>query len=618
MFLKAADKKDKSTGKIYRYYKLCQSYRIGNNIRHRTIYNLGKLEEISTEVERKLLADRIEQLIKGEQNLFSSDIPAHIEKLAHHFYGRIKRKGLVNYPIRETKLQRESEYDKNYQEVDISGVKIEDVREVGCEWLCKQAVDELEIGAYLKGRGWSDREVKMALLHIISRAVYPASEHKTAQWINDNSAVAELFEMEPYSITRFHLYRASRMLNNEKEGLEQFLSVKTNELFDIDDKIILYDLTNTFFEGRKLGSELAKFGKSKERRDDAKLVMLALVINAEGFVKYHKIYRGNMSDCKTLLEVVSELSERIYSNSRKPTVVIDAGIAVADNLKMLKSKGYNYICVVRSRLKDYEIRGDKIIQLEDKGKHSIEICWVEKKDEEDNFLYVRSQRKAMKEASMNEHFCQKYEEELENLKSSIHKKGGTKRYEKILERIGRIKERYPGVNKHYRIDVKHKDGIVVMISWRRKAVKSKSDEGVYFIRTNIPKIDERMLWDMYNTIREIEATFRILKTDLSLRPIFHQKDKFTIAHLNLGILAYIVVNTIRYRLKSRGIHYDWQNIIRIMNTQKIGTITMERRDKKRINIRVCSIPSAGAQEIYTAMGYKPMPFYRKKFVFPEK
>ena len=204
------------------------------------------------------------------------------------------------------------------------------------------------------------------------------------------------------------------------------------------------------------------------------------------------------------------------------------------------------------------------------------------------------------------------------MKIYVHKKGGTKKYEKVLERIGRIKERYPSANKHYQINLKHKDGITVIVSWKRKPLTIKSQEGVYFIRTNIQETEEKLVWNIYNTIREIEASFRILKTDFHLRPIFHKKDEFTIAHLNLGILAYIVVNTIRYRLKSHDIHYDWQNIIRIMNTQKAGTITLKKRDKKQLNIRVCSIPSAGAQEIYSAMGYKPVPFYRKKFVLPEK
>jgi transposase len=139
----------------------------------------------------------------------------------------------------------------------------------------------------------------------------------------------------------------------------------------------------------------------------------------------------------------------------------------------------------------------------------------------------------------------------------------------------------------------------------------------YFLRTNLGQTDEKTMWDTYNTIREIEATFRVLKSDLSLRPIFHKNDESTEAHLYLSILAYTVVNTIRFRLKNKGIHHDWQNITRIMNTQKSSTTTMERRDGKQVIIRVCSSPSMGAQEIYTAMGYKPMPFYRKKFVFPE-
>jgi len=225
--------------------------------------------------------------------------------------------------------------------------------------------------------------------------------------------------------------------------------------------------------------------------------------------------------------------------------------------------------------------------------------------------------KAAKEPSMNEHFCHRYEEELDNIAESAHKKRCTKKYGKVQERIGRIKERYPAANKHYTIDVKGKDGIAVMVSWKRKPIAGPAGEGVYFIRTNLGQAGEKMIWGIYNTIREIETTFRILKTDLSLRPVFHQKDEYSRAHLYLGILAYTVVNTIRHRLKKHGIHHDWRNIVRIMNTQKAGTITMDRRNSKQVNVRVCSIPSSGAQEIYPAMGYKPMPFHRKKFVFPE-
>ncbi|NQV03769.1 MAG: IS1634 family transposase [Bacteroidia bacterium] len=618
MFIKAADKKDKKTGKIYRYYKLCESYRIGEKTRHRTVLILGKLEDIVIASERKYLADRIEQLLNGAQDLFASDIPAHIEKSARHYYAQIKRKGLTKQPVRQANSIRSKDYDKDFQEVNLSGIGLEDVREIGSEWLCKQALEELHLGEHLKQSGWDETQADTALLHIISKACYPASEHKTAQWINDNSSVAELFNRSPGSINRFHLYRVSNMLYKAKDDTEEFLSVRTNELFDLKDKIVLFDLTNTFFEGRKAGSKLAKFSRSKEKRNDAKLVALALVVNVEGFVKYSKIYRGNIADCKTLKETVEDLSARTSATGRNPVIVIDAGIATDENLKMLKSNHYSYVCVSRSKLKDYQVVGQDVIHLHDKRGQSIDIQWVEKTGDDDQYLHVHSQMKALKESSMNEHFCDRYEEELDNIARSIHKKGCTKKYGKVQERIGRIKERYPAANKHYKIDVKEKDGIAVLVSWKRKPITAPNGEGVYFIRTDIRQPDEKMIWDIYNTIREIEATFRVLKTDLSLRPIFHKKDEYSEAHLYMGILAYAVVNTIRHRLKNHGIHHDWRNIVRIMNTQKAGTISMMQRDGKQVNVRVCSMPSSGAHEIYSAMRYKTMPFYRKKFVFPEK
>jgi len=122
---------------------------------------------------------------------------------------------------------------------------MEDVREVGAEWLCKQTLEELGVGEYLRSLEWNENNIETALIELISRAVYPGSERKTAQWINENSAVAELFNRRADTINRFKLYQMSRKLYHEKEGLEKHLSVKTNELFDLKDKIILYDLTNT-------------------------------------------------------------------------------------------------------------------------------------------------------------------------------------------------------------------------------------------------------------------------------------------------------------------------------------------------------------------------------------
>jgi hypothetical protein len=617
MFLKAADKKDKITGKIYRYYKLCESYRIGNKVRHRTIHVVGKLEELENESEKKILADRIEQLLTGCREIFPVDIPKHIEKLANMLCARIRQRALLQDAHEHSSQEKAERASEDLQKVDLSTIELEDVREIGTEWLCKQALEELHLEGFLMSQGFDKGQSDTALMHIISRAAFPASEHKTALWINENSSVTELFQVRPESINRFHLYKTSKLLYRHKDEIEKLLSLRTNEIFDLQDRIILYDLTNTYFEGRKESSHMARFGRSKEKRSDAKIVALALVVNVEGFVKYSHIYEGNIADCKTLGETLSTLSSRTSDTLRKALIVIDAGIATEDNLETIRGLGHDYVCVSRTKLKDYDIPED-LVHIEDNRHHSIHIKWVSSDDSKDSFLYVHSKMKEVKETSMNDHFCQRYEEELSNLSQQLQKSTGKKNhYYAVIERLGRIKERYPAAVKHYKVDTKIKDGRIKDVTWQKKPLPGPSNEGVYFIRTSLPQIEEKMVWDIYNTIRGVESTFRVLKTDLHLRPVFHRTDDHMMAHLNLGILAYMVVHTIRFRLSKRGIHHDWQNIRRIMNTQKAGTISVNDSQGKKIHIRICSKPTTGVKEIYEAMGYKPMPFHRRRFVFPE-
>jgi transposase len=153
-------------------------------------------------------------------------------------------------------------------------------------------------------------------------------------------------------ITKDKLYESALRLYGVKDHLEQHLSHKTNELFDIGDKIVLYDLTNTYFEGQYSGSKLAKYGRSKEKRNDAKLVVLALVVNIYGFIKYSVLHEGNMTDSKNLSLMIDKLSR--CTNAQNPVVVMDAGIATEENLGMIRAKGYHYLCVSRTKLKDYQ------------------------------------------------------------------------------------------------------------------------------------------------------------------------------------------------------------------------------------------------------------------------
>ena len=608
MFLKKDTKKDRKGKKKYTHYRLCESYRLNDKVRHRTIINVGRLDDLKDD-ERKTLADRIEQIINGQLDIFL-EVPVHIEKYAQDNAKKIIDKNSVDIiQTPKNKTLRETDF----VEVDINSVENHDIKEIGAEWIVKQTMDKLGIGSLLTSLGYDSKSSAIAHLNWISRTIKPLSELGTEKWLRRSTALCELFNLNSKKISRFQLYEAGRKLYKNKEEIEKYLSPKTNQLFDLNDKIILYDLTNSYFEGRMSGSNKAKFGRSKEKRTDAKIISLALVTNIYGFIKYSKIYKGNMADCKTLETTIKELNDTIPSTGKKPLIVIDAGIATEDNLKMLKEKGYDYLCISRSTLKNYADESLTSITIYDKNKKPIELKKVKQEKNEDSYLYVKSEAKQNKETSMEEKLSQRFEEGLEAIKGSLRKKRGIKTIQKVYERIGRLKSRYPRVSNRFDIKTGHENEKVNKIYWTLKDTPDKeSENGIYFIRTNIHDLDEQTTWDIYNTIREIESTFRCLKTELNIRPNYHQKDENIEPHIHLGLLAYQVVSVIRHQLISAGINDSWTTLIEKMNTQKATTTAMMKKNGKKVFVRNCSIPSAELKEIYRVLKLKPVPFYKKK------
>jgi len=620
MFIKKIEKKN-AGAKIYTSFRLCESFRIGDKTRHNNLLNLGTLDGLHPD-ERKMLANRIEELYHGNTSNLFHTYSAKIEQLATKFHQELREKSKIladSLSTNECHIIGIQAVEKDFENVDINSIKHDEVREIGAEWLCLQAIDELGLVNVLQSTGMETVAINKALALLVSRAVYPASEHKTSQWIQSSSAITELIFGQQTKLSHHQLYDAGDILFERKEIIEQHLCSKTNELFDLKDKIVFYDLTNTYFEGRKSNSQLAQFGRSKEKRSDAKLVSLALVVNAEGFVKYSKIYEGNIYEAHTLLATVEALAANT-SFASKPVVVMDAGIATEENLLMLKEKQYDYLCVSRVKLKDYKVTktDSQPIEISDNRGNKIALQCVTKENCSDQFMHIRSQQKAVKEASMNAHYSTRFEEELNNLARSIKSKGGVKGIEKVYERLGRIKERYAAANKYYNITIKENDKIAQQLTFTKIALAQASQtEGVYFIRTSIAEQDEKIIWDIYNTLTEIEASFRTLKTDLNIRPVFHQKDERTQAHIQLGVLAYMVVNSIRHKLKLKGIRHDWRNIVRIMNTQKVVKTSFINDQGKAMMIKKCSEPNIDVLTIYNACNYKTKPFGMKKFVLPQ-
>ena len=639
MYFKTSGRRNPQTGKPDWYYRLVESYRNNEGrVCHRTMLNVGFLdgEGISAEqlnLIQKILTRRVDQVQKSLFDIPDSNDPI-VNHYVEHYYKRLIAEKRIDIPEENKPLKKPYAKGKDLEIIDLNSIRNRDIREIGAEWMSYQATEQLQIRTFLEREGWNEHDIRLALTHIVSRAVYPASEFETSRWIRENSAVCEVTGFDIEKINKDRLYSIAKKLYLVKEELEQHLSLRTNELFDIEDKIMLYDLTNTYFEGRKQGSILARFARSKEKRNDARLVVLALVINPQGFIKYSAILEGNMSDPRSLEGMINKLRVKTSDSAQKALVVIDAGIATEENLQMIRDKGYDYICVSRSTLKQYIADAHApAISITDNKKQRIDLCRVKSQKNTDYYLKVESHAKKLKERSMNDQFRQRFEDGLQIIADSLTKKGGVKQADKVYERIGRLKGKYPSIQRYFDIKVvveeqpeskrkrkqenneTEKKQIATAINWAvKKDVDINARSGVYFLRTTLDSQSEELLWQSYNVIREIEATFRVLKSDLDLRPVFHQKDQTTMAHLHLALLAYWVVNTVRYQLKQNGINSGWKEIVRIMNTQKAVSTLAQNNVEQVIKIRRCSEPNQKVIQLYDALKYKYAPFKKKKSV----
>ena len=601
------------------YYRIKESFRdLTGRVRSRIMLNVGFIEEAHSPEDIRDIGKCLNYLHEhqGERDLFGcpfADYNEFVRSKAEEFWTAMVKNGSID----AVKSAKEESRKKAERLVDVNTVKHTDARDVGAEWICLQTIRELEIDRFLERQGWNEIQINTALAYLITRTVYTPSELKSIRIMNENSAVCELVSGNQEWHPGYHdIYKVAPNLYGLKDKLETHLCRKTDDLFNLTNRIVLFDLTNFYFEGRKERSAKAQYGRSKEKRNDCKLLVMALCVNAEGFIRYSSILAGNTADPDSLPDMIDTLSQKTRTPSdpeRKVLVCLDAGIATEDNLRKIKENGYNYLCVSRTRLTDYEIsEGCQSVKVLDTRKQEITLRQVKHEADGDYYLEINSPAKAVKESSMNRQWRERFEQELTKARDALGRKGGKKTYEKVIERVGRAIQKYPSIAKYYVIDYYRDESNpknMADIQWRI-AVPENVDRqsGIYFLRTNVESLDEKSTWDYYNLIREIECTNRQLKTDLNLRPIYHKKDDCSDAHLFLGLLSYWIVNAIRYKLKQTGENCFWTEIVRRMSTQKAITTEGVNALGEKVSLRLCSEPSKAAEDIYERLKYRKMPF----------
>lgn len=605
------------------YYRIKESFRdLTGRVRNRIMLNIGFIEEEHRPEDIRDIGKCLTYIHEhqGEKDIFGNVMSSHnefVRRKTEEFWTRMVNEGSVD----AVKHMVEESRTKAERLVDVDTIKHTDARDAGAEWICLQAIRELKLDGFLASEGWSEVQINTALAHLITRTVYSPSELKSMDIMRENSAVCELLTGSQDWQPKYHdIYNVAPSLYELKDKLETHLCNTTDSLFNLTNTIAIFDLTNFYFEGRKDGSKKAQFGRSKEKRSDCKILVLALCINKEGFIRYSSILAGNTADPESLPDMVEALAKktRVPNNPKSKTlVVMDAGIATEDNLTRIKERGYNYLCVSRRRLTDYQLEDDmKSVTVLDSREREITLREVKREKNGDYYLEINSPAKALKEESMNRKFRERFEQELTKARDSLTKKHGKKTYEKVIERVGRAIQRYPSIARYYVIDYVRDEANpknMADIRWRIAVPDSiDKDSGIYFLRTNVEKIDEKTTWEYYNLTREIECTNRQLKTDLNLRPIHHKKDDRSDAHLFLGLLAYWIVNTIRYKLKQQKYTSYWTEIVRVMKTQKAVTTEATNALGENVQLRICSEPNKAADNIYELLNYKKMPFRRIK------
>jgi transposase len=600
MFVKEIKKKNLGSDKEFISHRLVESIRTPIGPRQNVIMNLGTL--VLPKEKWKLLANRIEEICHG-QDFRIVEVPQEIEALAQH-YAEL----LIKKELEEKREQQDDEEPKDIQPVNINAVSSSEIKTVGPEHVGVEAMKGLGFLDLFKQLGFTKSQCDLATLLIVGRLVHPSSERELSRYAREQSALDELLETNFSHIGNNALYRTSDLLFANKDTVEKVLRKHSKENFSLKETIIFYDLTNTYFEG----DPAYKRGRSKDKRHDRPLVTLGLALDEQGFVKASRIFDGNVSEPSTLINMVQAIHERTKKEfpplfATKPTVVIDAGIATKDNLALLKEEGFSYLVVSRSK-PDHFTDGDF-----EQIKEGVKAKSILQGDE--LFLQCISDRKTKKEKAIIAKARDRMDQELNILKNGLSKKGCLKRYPKVLEKIGRIRQQYRRVSKGFNIDVKEHEGKATDITWRFDETKlGKAYDGTYFIQTDRTELSSEQLWSIYIMLTFVEDAFRCLKSELGFRPIHHSKNARIEGHLFISVLAYHLLNYIRYHMQKAGINHRWPTIRSWLQTHKVLSTRLPTEDGGVIYLRYCSTPTLKQKEIYEALGITCAPLKRKKII----
>src|ERR1700733_526320 len=589
MFIRSTLKIDPKSKKKYCSYQLVESYRAANGPRQRILLTIDNATEF-TPIERKLLANRIEEICVGAENFIS--IPLHIEELAHAFAKQVIQKKNQETEIKEP-------VKKQFIDIDINSIQHESARSVGLEHICLETIKTLGLQKLFQSLGFTDRQTEVVIGVIIARLAGCGSELESYQWLKNKTALEELLETNFSRLSKKTIYESSDLLIKHKQKIESHLTDTETKLFNLDNTIVLYDLTNTYFEGRAEGVEKAKKGRSKEKRSGNPLVTLGLALNTAGFPLKSDIFEGNISEPSTLKEVIGNLNN---SATKKPVIVLDAGIATEKNKQWLRENHYSYL--VCSKNKTGFSNDLSFAVVNERNGKTVKAARIDDPEGIEIILVCHSQEKEESEVNWQKTTQKKFEAELIYLNDGLSKKRRIKNYQAVCEKIGRLKNSYSRISQYYKIhveaDAEKLNASRIIWEIDENAITTRFS-GHYCLRAYGLDWSDSKLWHTYVMLTRVEDAFRCLKSEIGLRPIYHQKDSRVDGHLFITLLGYHIIQVIQHNLRQCDIHISWTRIKKEMATQVRVTTAMTTEKGKLFRVRGTTNPEPMHQAIYRAL-----------------
>jgi transposase len=509
-------------GKEHRYWSLVETVRTADGPRQRTLCYLGELNGSAHARWQKTVEVFNEHGESSQLKLFPSDAEVPDDP------------NVARVLLKKVRVERTRRFGDCYLGVELW-------KRLGLEEFFTQRLD---------GDGADVAWSRVAAVLVINRLCTPGSELAVEQHWYPSTALDDLLHIEKGKINDTRLYRCLDRLLPLKTKIEQHLKQRYGELFQAEFDVLLYDLTSTYVEGAAEENPLMRRGYSRDHRPDCEQLVLALIVNQEGFPFSYEVFDGNRADVTTL-EAILRTVERKHGKARR-VWIFDRGVVSEENLAALRKRGGEYLVgTPRSKLKQFE--AELLKDDFEKIRPDVEVKQVQIPGGEETYILCRTVGRKEKEKAIRSRFVAKIDKALTGLEKRIAE-GKLKDRDKMLMRLGRIQASHPQVSDLYEMAIKDNQGRTRLV-WRQKPDQQEwleAREGAYLLRTNLKAGTAADFWKKYMQLTEVEASFRTLKSELAIRPLFHQLEKRVKAHVLVAFLGYALLVTLKHLLKRAG------------------------------------------------------------------